>query len=184
MFLFIPPIKYVGNGLCAVPPRGKYNPCGQTETPPGMSFRALFRPRLQQQLENTAIEHNILAARILVKGYLFCFDPLKAQGVEQRNGRRILKCRAGGQPFNAKTGHILNECQETFLGVALAVICGVKTVSDLMSVLPDVKGDVSDHGIIKANGEKQMLRTAVGRRPLCNSRLNVGIIGDVGFVVA
>ena len=34
-----PPSETVGNGLCAVPLRGKYNPCGQPEPPTGMSFR-------------------------------------------------------------------------------------------------------------------------------------------------
>ena len=32
MFICICPLKYVGNGLCAVPLRGKYNLCGQTGT--------------------------------------------------------------------------------------------------------------------------------------------------------
>ena len=30
LFICIHPLKYVGNGLCAVPLRGDYNPCGQT----------------------------------------------------------------------------------------------------------------------------------------------------------
>ena len=34
------PLKYVGNGLCAVPLRGNYNLCKQTGTTPDMSFRA------------------------------------------------------------------------------------------------------------------------------------------------
>ena len=34
------PSLTVGNGLCAVPLRGKYNPCRQPEPPPDMSFRA------------------------------------------------------------------------------------------------------------------------------------------------
>ena len=36
----IKPSLTVGNGLCAVPPRCEYNPCGQPEPPPDMSFRA------------------------------------------------------------------------------------------------------------------------------------------------
>ena len=41
--MFISPhsLKYVGNGLCAVPLRCNYNPCAnKTEPPPEMSFRA------------------------------------------------------------------------------------------------------------------------------------------------
>ena len=34
------PLKSVGNGLCAVPLRGNYNPCRQPEPPTDMSFRA------------------------------------------------------------------------------------------------------------------------------------------------
>ena len=71
----------------------------------------------------------------------------------------------------------------TFLCVALAVICGVEAIADLVSVLSNVKGYVSDHGIVKANGKKHMLGAAVRRCPFCNSRLNIRIIGDVGFVV-
>ena len=34
MFICIHPLKYVGNGLCAVPLRCNYNPCGQNGTTP------------------------------------------------------------------------------------------------------------------------------------------------------
>ena len=34
MYISVRPVKYVGNGLCAVPLRGNYNPCGQNKTAP------------------------------------------------------------------------------------------------------------------------------------------------------
>ena len=39
MFICTRPLKSVGNGLCAVPLRGNYNPCGKNKTTPDMPFQ-------------------------------------------------------------------------------------------------------------------------------------------------
>ena len=69
-----------------------------------------------------------------------------------------------------------------FFGVALAVICRMEAVADLMCILSDIKNTISNNGVSKTNSEKHMLDTAV-RRPLCNSLLNILIVGIVRLII-
>ena len=70
-----------------------------------------------------------------------------------------------------------------FLGITFSVICRVETVANFVSVLSVVKSAVSDYGIIKANGKKHMLCSAVCACPLCYSSLNILIIGVVRHII-
>ena len=53
--------------------------------------------------------------------------------------------RACGKPFDAELTHIVKEYYMAFFCVTFAVICGMESIADLVSVFTNVKSTISNN---------------------------------------
>lgn len=98
-----------------------------------MGGSSVCSPLFLCQFKNPAFKHDVLPGCVLVEADLLRSGKSEAESCQQPHRRGVVQCGTGGKMREAAISQVGKQCCEGLLGIALAVVCRVEAVPDLMA---------------------------------------------------